>query len=53
MMAEFYNANPDLTAVVESNDLLAFGAMSYLEDQGLHIPENVSVVGSDVSPTAP
>lgn len=46
-MAELYHKNPSLTAVVASNDLLAFGAMRWLEDQGLRVPENISIVGCD------
>lgn len=46
-MAELYRNYPSVTAVVASNDLLAFGAMRWLEDQGLHVPEHISVVGCD------
>jgi len=35
------------TAVVASNDLLALGCMDALQDMGILVPENVSVVGYD------
>lgn len=35
------------TAIVALNDLMAFGAMRELKNQGLRIPEDVSVIGCD------
>ncbi|PXY21392.1 LacI family DNA-binding transcriptional regulator [Prauserella muralis] len=35
------------TALVAGNDFNAFGAMSALEEEGLRIPEDISVVGYD------
>jgi DNA-binding LacI/PurR family transcriptional regulator len=35
------------TALMCSNDLTAIGAMMTLEAAGLHVPEDISVVGSD------
>ena len=38
---------PGLSAIVTSNDLLAFGAIRWLEEHGIHVPEDISVVGCD------
>ena len=35
------------TAIIASNDLMAFGAMKAVEESGLKIPQDVSVVGYD------
>ena len=35
------------TAVICTNDIMAFGAMKAIRDHGLRIPEDVSVVGFD------
>lgn len=40
------------TAVFASNDLSAFGLMAVLQERGLKIPEDMSVVGFDDLPTA-
>lgn len=40
------------TAIVCSNDLMAFGARSYLSETGLRIPDNVALTGYDDDPTA-
>jgi LacI family transcriptional regulator len=40
------------TAVFASNDLSAFGVMSVLQERGLKIPEDISVVGFDDLPAA-
>jgi DNA-binding LacI/PurR family transcriptional regulator len=37
--------NPGATAIIAANDLVAIGAASTLLDQGVKIPENISVVG--------
>ncbi|AKU14973.1 LacI family transcriptional regulator [Luteipulveratus mongoliensis] len=44
---------PDATAVFVSSDEMAFGVMRALEDAGLRIPEDVSVVGVDDISLAP
>ncbi len=40
------------TAIFAANDLMALGAISYLRDRDIHVPEDVSVVGFDDSPLA-
>lgn len=40
------------TAIFASNDLSAFGLMSVLQEQGLNIPNDISVVGFDDLPSA-
>lgn len=40
------------TAIICSNDLMAFGAQSYLSDAGLRIPEDVALTGYDDDMTA-
>jgi len=37
----------DFTALICSNDLMALGAISALKDNGLKIPQDISVVGMD------
>ncbi len=37
----------EFTAIICTNDLMAMGAMSALEDAGIRVPENVSVIGFD------
>jgi DNA-binding LacI/PurR family transcriptional regulator len=43
---------PRLTAILAMSDLLAIGAMAEIESMGLHIPNDVSVVGFDDIPAA-
>lgn len=39
--------NPDITAMVAINDMVAYGVIDGLKDLGLHIPEDISVCGFD------
>ncbi|SER56201.1 transcriptional regulator, LacI family [Gracilibacillus ureilyticus] len=41
------NENPDLTAIVCANDLMAMGAISALAGKGAKVPADVSVTGFD------
>lgn len=44
---ELLNRNDIPTAIVASSDLMAIGAMKAIEEKGLKIPENISLVGYD------
>lgn len=38
---------PPITAIVASNDMMALGAMMAINDQGLQVPTDISLVGFD------
>ena len=40
------------TAIVASNDVMAFGVMEAVRDHGLRIPEDISIIGFDDIPQA-
>jgi len=44
--------NKDVTAIFAMSDLIAMGAIRALKDEGLRVPEDVSVVGYDGTPIA-
>ncbi len=47
-MKKIYEENAELpTAVMSSNDLMAVGAIRFLESAGLTVPEDISVMGFD------
>ena len=46
-------AGEDITAVFLANDQMALGVLAALHEEGLEIPEDVSVVGFDDLPEAP
>lgn len=48
-MGQLLERNPDLTAVFCINDLEASGAMAYLAQHGISVPDQISVVGFDNS----
>lgn len=47
VMSELLARTRDFTAVFALNDLLAFGAMRVLQEAGISVPEDVSVMGFD------
>ncbi|MEU0371527.1 LacI family DNA-binding transcriptional regulator [Streptomyces sp. NPDC006283] len=47
---ELLRREPGLTAIVAANDTVALGACAALRDQGLRIPEDISVAGFDDLP---
>lgn len=49
-MAKIYPHKPD--AVFATNDAMAVGAIRYLREQGVRVPEDVAVVGFDDAPFA-
>jgi DNA-binding LacI/PurR family transcriptional regulator len=46
-MQVLLDQDPDLTAVLASSDLLAAGALQTLYAHGIHVPDQISVVGFD------
>jgi LacI family transcriptional regulator len=44
---ELLNKRLKFTGIVCANDLMAFGAIKALKEKGLHVPEEVSVIGFD------
>ncbi len=51
-MRELLQRHPDLDAVFVASDLMASGAVSVLREKGVHVPEDIAVVGFDDSPAA-
>ncbi|WP_299527610.1 LacI family DNA-binding transcriptional regulator [uncultured Streptomyces sp.] len=47
---ELLRREPDVTAVVAANDTVALGAAAAVREQGLRIPEDISVAGFDDLP---
>jgi LacI family transcriptional regulator len=46
-MRELLLRNRDLTAIFAASDELALGAMRTLQDEGIRVPEDISVIGFD------
>ncbi len=41
------NSSPNITGIIAANDLMAIGAINYLNFKGYKIPEDISIVGFD------
>src|SRR5260370_7064201 len=46
-MRRIFERRPLPTAVLSSNDLTAIGALRAIRQHGLHVPDDISVVGFD------
>jgi LacI family repressor for deo operon, udp, cdd, tsx, nupC, and nupG len=45
--ARLLEAHPEITALICASDLTALGAMNYCQSQGISVPEDISILGSD------
>lgn len=52
MAKKLLSRSPGLTALMCGNDRMAIGAIRYLSNQNLRVPEDVSVMGMDDIPSA-
>ncbi len=46
-VATLIKTHPEITAIAAFNDMMAIGAIKWLNEQGIKIPEEISVVGYD------
>lgn len=44
---KLFNKNIEFTAIFAGNDKIAFGAVKAIREQGLRVPEDISVIGFD------
>jgi DNA-binding LacI/PurR family transcriptional regulator len=49
---EFLASGENFTALIAFDDISAFGAIRALQEKGLHVPQDCSVIGFDDSPAA-
>lgn len=52
MMGALLEKDPEVTAVICQNDLIAMGAMTASRDKGYRVPEDISFIGNDDSVVA-
>ncbi len=46
-MKNLYSRNKKLTAIFASSDILALGAIEYLKEINIHVPQDISIIGFD------
>lgn len=46
-MRQLLRVHPDVKAVFFANDLMAMGAISYLAEEGIRVPDQYSIIGYD------
>jgi LacI family transcriptional regulator len=46
-MQRLYHRQPDLTAVFCASDEMALGAITFLHERGLRVPDDISILGFD------
>jgi len=44
---DLISKNPDITAIFAANDMMALGAIKAIQKSGLHVPDDISVIGFD------
>ena len=49
-MEKLYKKYPSVTAVIAMNDVVAFGIMRWIQDHGLQVPQDISLIGCDDNP---
>ena len=51
-VAKLIQNHPEITAIIAFNDMMAIGAIQWLNQKGIKIPEEISVIGYDDIPDA-
>lgn len=51
-VAKLLKKHSEITAIIAFNDMMAIGAIQWLNEQGIKIPEEISIVGYDDIPAA-
>ena len=48
-LQEFYEVHPDIDAILACDDVLAIGAMKFVQENNLAIPDQISIIGCNNS----